>query len=127
MTAIAGGVVVTGFISPTDSADIYPTHDALYGKDGYRSVVDLTERNSIPALRRKYGMLVFVQANTTTYLLESDLTTWTAQAGIPPLANTQIFVGNASNIATSVALTLSGTPGTFALANTGVLMNWLSH
>lgn len=37
------------------------------------------------------------------------------------LANTQIYVGNASNIATGVALTLSATGGGFSLANTGVL------
>ena len=40
---------------------------------------------------------------------------------ISTLANTNIFVGNASNVATAVALTLNATGGTFGLANTGVL------
>ncbi len=37
------------------------------------------------------------------------------------LDNTEIFVGNASGVATGVPLTLNATGGTFALANTGVL------
>jgi hypothetical protein len=37
------------------------------------------------------------------------------------LTNANIFVGNASNIATGVVLTLSGTSGAFGLSNTGVL------
>lgn len=37
------------------------------------------------------------------------------------LTNTKIFVGNSSNIATQVNLTLSITPGSFSLANTGIL------
>ena len=37
------------------------------------------------------------------------------------LTNANIFVGNASNIATEVVLTLSGTSGAFGLSNTGVL------
>lgn len=45
--------------------------------------------------------------------------------GITPsqisLTNTHIIVGDASNLGADVALTLSATPGTFSLANTGVL------
>lgn len=37
------------------------------------------------------------------------------------LASGKIFVGNASNVATGVNLTLSATPGAFSLANTGIL------
>ncbi len=37
------------------------------------------------------------------------------------LPNTNIFVGNASNVATGVAFSLSATPGSFSLDNTGVL------
>lgn len=37
------------------------------------------------------------------------------------LANTKIYVGNSSNIPIGVNLTLSATPGTFALSNAGVL------
>lgn len=37
------------------------------------------------------------------------------------LTATHIFVGNGSNVATDVALTLNGTGGTFALSNAGVI------
>lgn len=37
------------------------------------------------------------------------------------LTSTKIFVGNSSNVATGVNLTLSGSSGAFALSNTGVL------
>lgn len=47
------------------------------------------------------------------------------ELGYTPLSNvlnsTLIFVGNSSNVATGVNLTLSGTAGSFALGNTGIL------
>lgn len=52
------GVQVGSVIVPTSDADTYPTHDDKYGAGGYRSVANATERNQIPAARRKRGMLV---------------------------------------------------------------------
>ena len=52
------GVQVGGVIVPTSDIDTYPTHDDKYGAGGYRSVANATERNAIPADRRKRGMLV---------------------------------------------------------------------
>ena len=49
--SFSGGVEVLGFISPTDPLDTYPVIDPLYGIDGFRNVVDLTELNAIPDLR----------------------------------------------------------------------------
>lgn len=66
MAAIPGSVRVTGFIAPSDTVDTYPTHDALYGMDGLRSVADITARNAIPNARRRDGMLVCTQ-DTATY------------------------------------------------------------
>ena len=57
-------------------------------------------------------------ATETKKITVADLKT---ALGSSVLADTNIFVGNASNVATSVALTLSGTGGAFGLANTGVL------
>ncbi|MBX4188107.1 MAG: DUF5412 domain-containing protein [Candidatus Doudnabacteria bacterium] len=42
-------------------------------------------------------------------------------SGSAVLSDGHIFVGSSSNVAADVALTLSGTAGTFALANTGIL------
>jgi hypothetical protein len=67
--SLSGGVQVIGFISPTDTNDTYPVIDPLYGIDGFRNVNTLTELNSIPALRRRAGMVVGVSGGTTYYKL----------------------------------------------------------
>lgn len=70
---------VTGFVAPTDDADTYPAHHETYGKGGYRTVADTTERDAIPTGRRKEGMRVYVISNGTEYMLGSGLTNsdWT--------------------------------------------------
>lgn len=60
MTVIPGSVRVAGFIAPTDSTDTYAVHDDAYGRGGWRTVNNITERNSITADRRKAGMAVRV-------------------------------------------------------------------
>ena len=57
MAEIPGSVKITGFISPTDSADTYATHDEVYGCGGYRSVVAYGDLEKIPSSRLKAGML----------------------------------------------------------------------
>lgn len=61
MSAIPGGVRVQGFIAPTSSNDTYPVTDPHYGLGGLRTVLNLGQRDQIPAARRMVGMLVFVQ------------------------------------------------------------------
>jgi hypothetical protein len=72
--AILGSVPVTGFVAPTDPSDVYPSHDSYYGKGGYREVLDLIERDSIPEQRRTVGMLVYVQSSDQIYKLSSGIT-----------------------------------------------------
>lgn len=64
------GTLVAASILPFDSEDTYATHEDTYGKGGWRSVVDLTERDSIPQERRKIGMAVYVQENDQIYILK---------------------------------------------------------
>jgi hypothetical protein len=71
------GTNVLAPVVPFDTADPYPSHVATYGKGGYRSVANLTERDGIPSLRREAGMAVFVTSLQKEYRLETDLTTWT--------------------------------------------------
>jgi hypothetical protein len=59
-----------------------------------------------------------VTGGTNGNLLSVDVNGKLAQTG---LTDTQIFVGNASNVPAGVALSLNGTGGTFGLANTGIL------
>ena len=73
MPEIPGSVSVTGFVAPTDSADTYPSHSEEYGKGGYRSVDTLTDRDAIPAARRKAGMVVKVLSNKMEYILGAGL------------------------------------------------------
>lgn len=67
--AIIGGVTVTGFIAPSTTGDTYAVIDPIYGIDGLRSVANSTQRNAIPSLRRRYGMLVFQQDTNVYYQL----------------------------------------------------------
>jgi hypothetical protein len=84
--AIPNTVPITGPIAPTAVGDTYPSHLAEYGKGGYRTVADTTERDAIPAARREEGMQVYVIAGGgITYQLASDLTTWNpVGSGIDP-------------------------------------------
>ena len=54
------GTNVAAPIVPYTSDDIYATHEAKYGKGGYRTVQNIEERDSIPGARLEEGMLVYV-------------------------------------------------------------------
>ena len=77
MAQIAGTNVAAPVV-PFSTTDIHPSHDAAYGKGGYRSVANTTERNAIPTARREAGMLCYVQADGVIYQLASDLNNWAA-------------------------------------------------
>lgn len=68
------------------------------------------------------GVLTMPNADTTTrgLLTAADWNTFNGKLS-STLTDTNIFVGNGSNVATGVSLTLNATGGAFALANTGVL------
>ena len=70
---ISGTTPVTAKIAPTSSSDAYATHDDIYGKGGYRTVVNITARNNIATERRSAGMLVYVTATDIVYKLGSGL------------------------------------------------------
>lgn len=67
--SILTGTNIAAPIVPFTTADTYPTHDALYGKGGYREVATLAERDAIPAARMRVGMLCYVEEDDTTYKL----------------------------------------------------------
>ena len=47
-------------IVPFTDQDIYATHEARYGKGGYRTCESIDEMNRIPAARLEEGMMVYV-------------------------------------------------------------------
>lgn len=62
------GIPLSGKIEPLDpNNDDYPVTDPKYGLGGLRTVANLTERNSIPYLRREVGMLVYVTSESGYY------------------------------------------------------------
>ena len=67
------GTNVAAAIVPFTTDDSYATHDAKYGKGGYRTVETEEELNSIPEARKAEGMLVFVVENKRLYQLKKDL------------------------------------------------------
>jgi len=64
------GTNIASSVVPFDSEDTYATHEDTYGKGGWRSVLDLTERDAIPQERRKIGMAVYVQTDGQIYVLK---------------------------------------------------------
>lgn len=78
MAKYIGGVTITGYIAPSDTADLYATHREELGQGGYRSVANTTERNLISMDRRKLGMIVYVIDEDKEYKLLGGLenTNW---------------------------------------------------
>ena len=58
------GVKITGAIAPKNTTDTYPTHWDYKQYRGWRVVIDMTERDSIPLLMRSQGMEVKVLFKT---------------------------------------------------------------
>lgn len=67
------GTILASSIVPTDTQDTFPTHLAIYGKGGLRTVEDVAERNQIPSLRREEGMLVYVANDKVLYQLNGGI------------------------------------------------------
>lgn len=63
------GVRVSGYMTPVDSTDVYPTHLSTLGRGGYREVADTDARDAIPVERMALGMLVYVEDINVTYRL----------------------------------------------------------
>ena len=85
--ALIKGHPVHAPIVPKTTDDNYPTHIADYGKGGWRSVADNTERDNIPPDRRQLGMVVVVASPYGKW----ELTTYTLATPIPSTAWTALY------------------------------------
>ena len=65
------GTNVASPIVPFADSDRFPTHYAKFGHGGYRSVANISERDSIPEERLEDGMLVWVISEEALYQLRS--------------------------------------------------------
>ena len=71
---VQGQISLTGNIT-TFGVAAYPTHIDSLGKGGFMILPNVISRNAIPTLRRKQGMLVYVQSNDSLYqLTTADVT-----------------------------------------------------
>lgn len=61
------GTNVAASIVPFTSDDKYATHDAEYGKGGFRSVATIAARDAIPTERKTNGMVVAVLSDGKNY------------------------------------------------------------
>ncbi len=62
MSDIKNSLKISAPITPYSTIDNYPTHLAIFGKGGLKSVDTLQDRNDIPLERREEGMLVYVKS-----------------------------------------------------------------
>ena len=67
------GINVSSTIVPFGSDDNVATHEAQYGKGGYRSVQNYSDLNLIPSSRLEDGMLVFVKSTNKFYQYGGNL------------------------------------------------------
>jgi len=70
MAELQGTKVISQVVPPT-TEDTFPTHDAIYGKGGWREVATIEERNNISRQRLREGMVVYVSETKTDYKLKS--------------------------------------------------------
>lgn len=65
------GTNIVAQIVPFTETDQYATHDAKYGKGGYRTVADKAARNQIPIPRLELGMAVRTIDDNVVWILTS--------------------------------------------------------
>jgi len=80
MSAISGTNVAAP-VMPFTTEDSYPTHDAAYGRGGWREATSTTERDAIPTDRQRIGMIVNVAGDKAYELtVVGDPPSWKAYA-----------------------------------------------
>ena len=102
MASIKGQNVLAPVV-PFDTTDSHPSHLALYGKGGYRSVADTTERDGIPQPRREAGMLVLTLSDGKTWKLSADLSSWSEFASASTDPRWSLFLPPAPSNVVAVA------------------------
>ncbi len=72
MSDILYGTNVSSPIVPFTSDDEFPTHDAKYGKGGFRAVATTAERDAITTYRKDPGMFVYVIEEQKLYVYRNN-------------------------------------------------------
>lgn len=84
MAKISGTAVAFPVVE-SDDRSTRPTHEAIRGKGGLRTVTSIAQRDAIPMERREAGMIVKVSAggSIVSYELGQDLVSWTVESIAP--------------------------------------------
>ena len=110
-TDLKGTVLYSGIV-PTNTSDTYPTHSAIYGKGGFRSVQTRSERDQIPVERLEVGAKVLVSEEEENYYVKSiddGVATWDLETALfadkllatPTISGTWSFKNNAGTSVTN--------------------------
>jgi hypothetical protein len=75
---IPGTVPITGPLAPTALTDTYPSHEAIFGLGGLRTVATPSALNTIPNDRREQGMIAFSQSDGNYWSLNASPWTGTS-------------------------------------------------
>jgi len=119
MAISQSGTKVTSSLVPNSFNDNYSTHQAKFGKGGYRSVKNTTERDAIFSNRRDTGMLVYVASEDKIYILKGGIANgnWDElKLGGATSTDTVAFTKN------NVAITTAGY--TYTFRSTGTNTNY---
>lgn len=115
-------VTLISKIKPQNNAPI-PMYDDVDGYGGYQVRSDTTDRDSIPTLNRKAGMLVYTQQDAVFWQLGAGLTNsdWI----VAPLGGNIFFSGDLSgNPLMQFVVGLQGRPLSGAAPNNGDVIAW---
>ena len=98
-------------VVPFTTDDTYPTHYAMYGKGGHRSVQTITNRNAIPTSLKEEGMTVFVIDEGIKYTWKKNpnngnVVEWMPDAAVNSVGNnTQVIFNDNRTLTGSVDFT----------------------
>lgn len=125
------GTNVAALIVPFTDQDPYATHDAKYGKGGFRSVDTIAERDAITTERKTTGMIVHVNESQLNYRWTGTAwVEWTPKGSIAidaalsttstnPVQN-KIITARINNIDTTLSATTTLAQGANTTANAAI-------
>ncbi len=86
------GTNISSPIVPFTTDDEFPTHDAKYGKGGFRAVATIAERDAITDYRKDPGMFVYVIATEKLYVYKNNTwVEWSGSGGGSGGSTSQVF------------------------------------
>ena len=125
------GTNVAALIVPFTDQDSYATHDAKYGKGGFRSVQTIAERDAIPDERKEIGMVVYVYTIQLNYrwtgtdwvewLPKGTITVDTAlsETSTNPVQN-KIITARINNLDTTLSATTTKANNAYTVAKAAI-------